>query len=221
MTTTESQAHAPAPVPAPGSVPRYPAKRAAIAGAALKLFVRDGYERTSVDAIAAEAGVSKRTVYSHYADKERLFLAVVEDTYDSLMEQVTTMADVQFGQAPDLRQGLLGFIGTVAHTMHSSPERNALVRLILTESPHFPALTDRWRRRRLLTPVLVDGLRSAVADGTLDAPDLDQAAAHLSALTFGQINNRSLFGLIELSGEAIDDIITGGVDVFLRAYLRR
>ena len=48
--------------------------------AALVLFARDGYERTSVDAIAAEAGVSKRTVYSHYGDKENLFLLVLRET---------------------------------------------------------------------------------------------------------------------------------------------
>jgi AcrR family transcriptional regulator len=215
VTTAQTQ------TPTQAAAPRYPAKRAAIAGAALRLFVQDGYERTSVDAIAAEAGVSKRTVYSHYADKEQLFLAVVEDTYEALMDQVTVMAEEQFGQAADLRQGLLGFIGTVAHAMNSSPERNALVRLIITESPHFPALTNRWRGRRMLTPLLAEGLAASVADGTLDAPDVDQAAAHLSALTFGQINNRGLFGLIRLSDEALDAIVTSGVDVFLRAYLKR
>ena len=207
--------------PAQAAAPRYPAKRAAIAGAALRLFVRDGYERTSVDAIAAEAGVSKRTVYSHYADKEQLFLAVVEDTYEALMDQVTVMAQQQYAQTGDLRQRLLGFIGAVAHTMISSPERNALVRLIITESPHFPALTDRWRGRRMLTPLLADGLAASVADGSLDAPDLAQATDHLSALTFGQINNRGLFGLVRLSDEALDTIVTSGVDVFLRAYLKR
>src|SRR6202020_1772590 len=123
------------------------------------------------------------------------------------------MAEEQFGQAADLRQGLLGFIGAVAHAMNSSPERNALVRLIITESPHFPALTDRWRGRRMLTPLLAAGLAPGVADGRLEAPDVEQAAAHLSALTFGQINNRGLFGLIQLSHEALDDIVTSGVDV--------
>jgi len=51
-----------------------PAKRAAIESAAHALFLRDGYARTSVDAVAREAGVSKRTVYDYYGDKQRLFL---------------------------------------------------------------------------------------------------------------------------------------------------
>ena len=49
----------------------------------MRLFLRDGYARTSVDAIAAEAGVSKRTIYNHYGDKESLFLSVVSGKYDS------------------------------------------------------------------------------------------------------------------------------------------
>ena len=68
-------------------------KRMAIARAALTLFASDGYERTSVDAIAAEAGVSKRTVYSHYGDKENLFLSVVRETYDAMLKRITEIVD--------------------------------------------------------------------------------------------------------------------------------
>ena len=53
--------------------------------AALDLFSRDGYERTSVDAISAQAGVSKRTVYNHFGDKESLFLAVVQQTFGRMI----------------------------------------------------------------------------------------------------------------------------------------
>jgi hypothetical protein len=48
--------------------------------------------------------------------------------------------------------------------------------------------------------------------------DPAQAADYLSALTFGQINNRSLMGLVRLSEADLDAIIQGGVGVFLRAY---
>ena len=52
-------------------------KRAAILQAAKDLFLRLGYEGSSMDAIAAEAKVSKLTVYSHFKDKESLFAASI------------------------------------------------------------------------------------------------------------------------------------------------
>ncbi len=44
----------------------------------MAIFLRAGYDRASVDAIAGEAGVSKQTIYNHFDGKERLFLAAVE-----------------------------------------------------------------------------------------------------------------------------------------------
>jgi TetR/AcrR family transcriptional repressor of mexJK operon len=197
--------------------PRFPAKRAAIAHAALTLFVRDGYERTSVDAIAAKAGVSKRTVYSHYADKEQLFLSVVEDTYNGIMDQVLGIAARKLAGRGDLEHRLRGFIRAIARETGRSPERAALVRLILTEAPHFPALTAQWEGRRSLTPLLAEALTGPGIAG-LDIADPAQAADHLTALTFGQINNRSLFGLLQLSDDELGSIIDSGIAVFLRAY---
>ena len=48
-------------------------KRRAILDAAAEVFAASGYERASIDAIAARAGVSKPTVYSHFGGKEQLF----------------------------------------------------------------------------------------------------------------------------------------------------
>lgn len=197
--------------------PRYPAKRAAIAAAALALFVRDGYERTSVDAIAAEAGVSKRTVYSHYADKQQLFLSVVEATYDQLMDQVSGIAAEHLDGPGSLEHRLRGFIGGIARQTGRSAERAALLRLVLTEAPHFPALIEQWQGRRSLTPLLARTLAGPGAAG-LAIADPALAADHLSALTFGQINNLSLIGLIRLSDDELDSIVDGGIAVFLRAY---
>ena len=52
-------------------------KHRAILDAASGLFLGSGYQGTSMDEIAASAGVSKQTVYKHFADKEQLFEAVV------------------------------------------------------------------------------------------------------------------------------------------------
>ncbi|WEV25420.1 TetR/AcrR family transcriptional regulator [Streptomyces sp. 71268] len=61
---------------------RLAAKREAILQAAVEIFLREGYDRASVDAIAEEAGVSKQTIYNHFGGKERLFLAAVEGERD-------------------------------------------------------------------------------------------------------------------------------------------
>src|SRR4051794_32228087 len=57
-----------------------PDKRRAILDAAAPIFGNEGYERASVDAIAAAAGVSKPTIYSHFGGKEQLFRESVADS---------------------------------------------------------------------------------------------------------------------------------------------
>ena len=85
--------------PGPG-VSGWQRKHEMIASAALALFSRDGYERTSVDAIAAEAGVSKRTIYNRYGDKENLFLSVLWDTYNAMMTTFRAIARLRLSLTP-------------------------------------------------------------------------------------------------------------------------
>ncbi len=61
------------PAPSRAGRPKSDSKRLAIMGAATGHFLSEGYERTSMDAIANAAGVSKQTVYSHFANKDELF----------------------------------------------------------------------------------------------------------------------------------------------------
>ncbi|MGV2805138.1 TetR family transcriptional regulator, partial [Clostridium perfringens] len=63
-------------------------KRAKIIGAARDLFLSDGFDRSSVDAVAAKAGVSKRTVYDYYGDKQNLLFAVVEETSRAVLDMI-------------------------------------------------------------------------------------------------------------------------------------
>src|ERR1700685_3610870 len=57
--------------------PKDSAKREGIVRAATALFMKDGYELTSMDAVAKKADVSKLTIYSHFADKSDLFREVI------------------------------------------------------------------------------------------------------------------------------------------------
>ena len=53
-------------------------KRHNIIDAASELFLTHGFEGTSMDHVAEQAGVSKQTVYSHFGNKEELFTTIIE-----------------------------------------------------------------------------------------------------------------------------------------------
>jgi TetR/AcrR family transcriptional repressor of mexJK operon len=198
-------------------------KNDVIAAAALMLFARDGYERTSVDAIAAEAGVSKRTVYSHYGDKENLFISVLRDTYAALRDRVRDIVDRNLGDvddAADVAPALTACVNEIVQTITRASERSSLVRLMMSEAPHFPALLDMWHNRGIV-PIIAEPLAKLAASGKLDTDDPALAAEHLSALTFGQVNNKSMMGTVKLTDAEADRIITSGIEVFLRAYAPR
>ena len=198
-------------------------KRAAIVQATLALFLRDGYARTSVDAIAAEAGVSKRTVYNHYGDKENLFLSVIGDTYDAMIGTVVDLMDKHLTDLPDdqVEAGILEFSRELAMFAARTPQRSAMIRLMMAEAPHFPALRAVQMRPQSITGAIAERLTRLNARGLLDVPDPVEASNHLFALTMGQINNRSLFGALDLTDAEILAMATSGAEAFLRAYRPR
>jgi TetR/AcrR family transcriptional regulator, mexJK operon transcriptional repressor len=193
-------------------------KKAAIVAAALKLFFAGGFDRTSVDAIAEEAGVSKRTIYNHYGDKESLFLSVIGDTYAAMIKATWQIMDAHLSAVTDIDADLTAFAIDLAKTMINKPERAALIRLMVTEAPHFPQLRNLQMRPLTITDGLADRLARLGGQGLLDVPDPREAAAHLFALTMGQINNRSLFGTMPVGDADVERAVTGGVRAFLRAY---
>ena len=193
-------------------------KGEAIAQAALRLFLRDGYERTSVDAIAAEAGVSKRTICNRYTDKENLFRSVLQDMFTDSMAAFARMADAHLTDVTDVGRDLTAFLMESAVTLTLAPDRIALIRLILTEAPYFPALLRRERGHEGMHATLARVLGRLAEAGQLAVTDPDEAAEHLFALTLGRASNESMFSGGKLSDAEVDRIITGGVRVFLRAY---
>lgn len=193
-------------------------KGEAIAQAALRLFLRDGYERTSVDAIAAEAGVSKRTIYNRYGDKENLFRSVLQDTYDSMMATFRGIAEKHLTDVTDVQQSLTACALEVARTMTTAPDRIAVVRLIMAEAPFFPALVRTQQPASTMHGHIRAFLARLAGQGRLAITDPTEAAEHLIALTVNQINARTMFGVIPISDAEVERVITGGVAAFVRAY---
>jgi TetR/AcrR family transcriptional repressor of mexJK operon len=67
-------------------------------------------------------------------------------------------------------------------------------------------------------PLLAEPLAKLAAAGLLGTDDPAQAAEHLSALTLGQVNNKSMMGTIQLTDSEADRIVLGGIAAFMRAY---
>jgi AcrR family transcriptional regulator len=82
------------------TIPTYTPKQEAILQGAVRLFLRSGYAGTSMDRVAAEAGVSKQTIYSHFQDKEGLFQALMERMTIRRFQAAFHMATLQ-GEDPE------------------------------------------------------------------------------------------------------------------------
>ena len=71
---------------------RRDATREAILAAGLHCFGRDGFRRTALERVAHEAGISRAAVYLHFANKEQLFRALVDDLHARALSEATAAA---------------------------------------------------------------------------------------------------------------------------------
>ncbi|MFI6449848.1 TetR/AcrR family transcriptional regulator [Kitasatospora sp. NPDC050543] len=211
----------------PAGSRRLPEKRWAIARAASVVFGREGYTRASVDAIAAEAGVSKRTVYNHFGDKEKLFLSVALEMAGELTAAIAALADRHLGAAVDRRGAVdlerdLGAFATArARAMLSAGDRYALARAIRAEAAHVPPDVLRsWLDAGPFASQrdIAAHLRRMAGQGLLAVDDADLAATHFTLLTFSGAADRSFFGAVPISDAELADIVSTGVHAFLRLY---
>lgn len=194
-------------------------KRAAILQAAKRLFTTQGFEGTSMDAIAAAAGVSKLTVYSHYQDKERLFGAAVECVCQEQMPPEIFLADLK----GPLRKQLLT-IARAFFALITSDEALAVHRTIVTNGKQSPKLAQLfWEAGPRRTQTAFESfLRTEVDAGKLDISDLHRAASQFFCLLKGELHARLEFGCCEgITQRDLDDHINATVDMFLRAYSPR
>ena len=200
--------------------PRAIRKRRAILEAATTLFLRNGYRGTSMDEIAALAAVSKQTVYKHFADKERLFSAIVTAAVDAagnpVLEEVTTLAD-----SDDLATDLRGFArGQLERVMQ--PRLMQLRRLVIGEANRFPDLGRAFYERGAGRTIagLVVAFERLTERGLLHAHDPELAAAHFNWLIMAApVNRAMLLGDEALPTAAeLDRYAEGGVRAFLAAY---
>lgn len=197
-------------------------KRAAILAAAKALFIRNAFAGTSMDAIAADAGVSKLTVYSHFGDKDNLFREVIRSRIQDLLPEETYL----FDPAVDIRQTLLRVALTHAH-LDCNAETVGTFRAILSDcrqgNPRYGKLI--WEEGATRTQGLMERLlRQAVDAGQLVIDDVPRSAVQFLTLIKGNLMMRQMFGCTNCPESYLQEIETtarAGVDTFLRAFLPR
>jgi len=203
-------------------------KAAAIARAACEVFGRDGYSRASIDAIAAEAGVSTRTLYNHFpGGKAELFRSVMRwsagRVRDEQLARLRRYLDPHRPPRPeDLERDLLALARAWVALMTDFRDHFSLVRQIQGEAGHVPAeVLDAWQEAgpRAVAREMAEIMAALADHGLLDVhDDPAQAASHFVALTAAEIAQRSYWGVIPLPPEETDRITAAGVRAFLRAY---
>ena len=154
---------------------RVQAKRAAIHAAATALFQRLGFEGTSMDAIAAEARVSKQTLYRYYQNKETLFMAVLSQlALHHLSESVwLSLRNTPINSLPTLERALTMWTQQMIQRI-MQPAYLGLLRLLIAELPRFPHLSALFTQAipEQGGAFLKDLLMSAREYGVIEADDV-------------------------------------------------
>ncbi|MET0941649.1 MAG: TetR/AcrR family transcriptional regulator [Mesorhizobium sp.] len=191
----------------------------AILDAATEVFLRDGYLGTSMDEIAALSGVSKQTVYKHFASKEALFIEIVSSMTTKTGDSVHT--EIELEEGGDLSVYLQDYAYRQLSAV-LTPRVMQLRRLVIGEVSRFPELAKVLYERgpmRALT-ALATAFERLAERGLLAIDDPMIAASQFNWLIMSApLNQAMLLGdeaiptQAELRRHAAD-----GVRVFLAAY---
>lgn len=194
-------------------------KRQAILDAARKVFLRDGYDRASVDAIAEMAGVSKQTIYNHGSDKDSLFLDVVTH----MTEHCATTSRRSIEAVPRDQESVADELLQVAFALNEralDPEPMAFRPLMIAEAHRNPERGRLWATEGQMPIIeaIANRLRLLVEAGQLTIDDPITAAELFYALTIYQADRLSLNGVSDVDIDQLKPGIRTAVGMFITAY---
>lgn len=196
--------------------PRDASKNTAIVDAASRLFLEKGFDGTSMDLVAKRAGVSKQTVYSHFASKEALFsesihAAIAKYYPDLAIEQVK-----EHSLEADLRAVCENYARLLM-----SEDAMAMFRVLVSAAAKGPALAKIfWEAGpRDMKQKLEEFLAEWVERGELRINNTGRAADRLVSLLKGKEHFMQSIGLIEtVSEEQLQRNVDEAMEAFLRLY---
>lgn len=201
--------------------PRVVRTRAAVLESARALFLRDGYAGTTMEGLAEAAGLTKRTLYNNYGDKEALFRLVIADviTYaESFARALHEEFAVGVTRA-NVHESLEALAVRMA-TAIARPEIIALRRLLIGDARAFPTLGAEYfgRAPGAVMDALAEGFAVLARRRVLRVRDARTAASQFAYLIVGEPLDRALMtGVVA----PVADIVAGareGAKTFLARY---
>jgi AcrR family transcriptional regulator len=182
--------------------------------AATRVFLREGYGLASIDKVAAEAGVSTRTIYERFKNKADLLAAVITRLVDRDMEGVLATAELD---RLDPKEALTVIARTITGRVRD-PDSAALFRIVATEAQRFPELAAKMRdsSKQRWDGAVANYFRGQIQQGTLSLADPDRAAVLFLQMVCAELHECLLFG----SAEAMAQIdftphLEQVIDIFL------
>ena len=180
------------------------------------VFLRDGFERASVDDIAREAGVSKATLYAYFPDKRLLFMEIATAECRRQTAEAEAQIDVNAPAADLLRLAAEKIIA-----FFTSDLGQRIYRIAVSEAENFPTLAHEFYHSGplLIRARLSHYMRYAMARGELDIDDVDLAADQFAQLCKADLQDRMIFGAAPCcTPKDAQRIIDGAVTMFMARY---
>lgn len=187
-----------------------PEKTIAILDGAMSVFLEHGYVGTTMDRVAAAAGVSKPTVYSHFHDKETLFNALVKQWVQKT--QWATLPEEMLRSTSGSAEVVLRQLAhNILDSCVDTSEKVTFIRLVLGESGRFPALGRAFVQH--MDQPMLDALTHYLSNH----PEVDltdpQAAAYsfVGTLVFFMMSHVMLHGadILQMDRDRLVDYLIG------------
>ena len=161
------------------NVARGEATRGQLIATATRMFADRGYEDTSIEAVLREAGVSRGSLYYHFASKEALFEAVAEDVETSVGVQTLAAARGSDGPVAALRAGFLAWIRLAGDPV--------VRRILLIDAPSVLGW-ERWRSMEEHHALgLIRAVLQVIADEGHVRPELVGTLAHVLLASVNEV----------------------------------
>lgn len=190
-------------------------KRQAILDAAVQNFLAIGYERTTLDMVAKDAGVSTATVYKHFSTKRALFGSIMERVWETEVDPSDSIEQGTNSVA------ILTAIGQEYARLLRQPQVEALFRVIIAEVPRFPELGEElyYRGKEPYLKRLHTYLQKESDRNRFQLEDIPLAARQF----LGMINDvifwpRFLVMDLEIAEDEVEHVVTEAVNTFLARY---